>query len=145
MKRTIIFTALCLLFFLTASAQQEVKRFQGNFVNEELEIYMRLNLYDSMPIPDHDLFGPLPGYLAKRHNGFYWLIISAEVKNEKRATVQFVNDYGSEDLEATLTVPNDSTLILQQREGSTIKVPRNGKWSKLPAKITFKRTAQLPY
>ena len=91
-----------------------------------------------MDIPEHELLGPLPGYLAKQRNGFYWLINSAEVKGNK-ANVEFVNDYGSEDLSATLRMPNDSTLVLEQGRGSSIKVPKNGKWFKLPSKITFKR------
>ena len=91
-----------------------------------------------MDIPEHELFGPLPGFLAKQHNGFYWLITEAKVKNSK-ATVEFINDYGSEDLTATFHMPNDSTLVLEQKEGSPIKVPKKGKWFKLPSKITFKR------
>ena len=102
------------------------------------EVYIRLNLYEDMDIPEHELLGPLPGYLAKQRNGFYWLINSAEVKGNK-ANVEFVNDYGSEDLSATLRMPNDSTLVLEQGRGSSIKVPKNGKWFKLPSKITFKR------
>ena len=99
----------------------------------------RINLHDNMDIPDHDLYGPLPGYLAKEHNGFYWVIVDAKVKSKKKATIQLINDYGSEDLTATLHLPNDSTLVLEQGEGSSIKVPKDGKWFKLPAKVTFKR------
>ena len=137
MKKTMILTML-LLLSAVVSAQQELQPFKGYFTNEELEVYMRLNLYEDMDIPEHELLGPLPGYLAKQHNGFYWLITSATIKNGK-ASVEFINDYGSEDLSATLRMPNDSTLILEQGRGSTIKVPKNGKWFKLPSKITFRR------
>ena len=138
MKKTLLFTAL-LLVAISGWAQQEQTPFKGYFVNEELNVYMRMDLLNSMDIPEHELLGPLPGFLAKQHNGYYWLIIDAQVKNDKKATVQFVNDYGCEDLSATLHMPNDSTLILQQEEGSPIKVPKDGKWFKLPSKITFKR------
>ena len=127
-----------MLISIAVSAQQESKPFKGYFVNDELEVYLRINLYDNMEIPEHELFGPLPGFLAKQHNGFYWLITEAKVKNSK-ATVAFINDYGSEDLTATFHMPNDSTLVLEQKEGSPIKVPKKGKWFKLPSKITFKR------
>ena len=49
-----------------------------------------------------------------------------------------INDYGSEDLTATLTVENDSLYVLKQVEGSTLKVPKDGKWQKLPSKLVFK-------
>jgi len=137
MKRLFIITAF-MLISIAVSAQQESKPFKGYFVNDELEVYLRINLYDNMEIPEHELFGPLPGFLAKQHNGFYWLITEAKVKNSK-ATVAFINDYGSEDLTATFHMPNDSTLVLEQKEGSPIKVPKKGKWFKLPSKITFKR------
>jgi hypothetical protein len=50
-----------------------------------------------------------------------------------------INDYGSEDLEATLICQNDSTYVLRQGKGSTIKVPNDGKWQRLPQTITLKR------
>ena len=134
------FTIIAVLMLVSAAvnAQQEEKPFKGYFVNNELEVYVRFNLYKDMDIPEHELLGPLPGYLAKQRNGFYWLITSAEVKGNK-ATVEMINDYGSEDLTAMLRMPNDSTLILEQGRGSSIKVPKDGKWFKLPSKITFKR------
>ena len=135
-KVTII--ALLMLVSAAVSAQQEGKPFKGYFINDELEVYVRLNLYEDMDIPEHELLGPLPGYLAKQRNGFYWLITSAKIKDNK-ASIEMINDYGSEDLTATLRMPNDSTLILEQGRGSSIKVPKDGKWFKLPSKITFKR------
>ena len=138
MKKTLLFTAL-LLVAISGWAQQEQTPFKGYFVNEELNVYMRMDLLNSMDIPEHELLGPLPGFLAKQHNGFYWLIIDAQVKNDKKATVQFVNDYGSEDLTATLERKNDSIYILKQGKGSTIKVPHNGKWRKLPGTLEMKR------
>ena len=79
-----------------------------------------------------------PGYLGKKHNSFCWLITSSKIDGEK-AELQMINDYGSEDLTATLTVENDSLYVLRQVEGSTLKVPKDGKWQKLPSKLVFKR------
>lgn len=138
MKKTVIITVL-MLICIAASAQQEQKAFKGYFVNDEYSVYMRLNLYDNMDIPEHELFGPLPGFLAKQHNGFYWLITDAEVKSNKKAELQMINDYGSEDLSATLHLKNDTTIVLEQGRGSAIKIPKNGKWQKLPSKLTFIR------
>lgn len=50
-----------------------------------------------------------------------------------------VNDFGSEDLIASLTCVNDSTYIFRQEKGSTVKIPKNGKWQKLPKTLKFKR------
>jgi hypothetical protein len=53
--------------------------------------------------------------------------------------LQLINDFGSEDLTATLTRKNDSVYVLRQEGGNPIKVPRNGKWQKLPKTIELKR------
>ena len=78
-------------------------------------------------------------HLGKLHNSFCWVITSCKIKNEKEAELQLINDFGSEDLKATLTRTNDSIYILKQGEGNTIKVPNNGKWQKLPKTLEFKR------
>ena len=53
--------------------------------------------------------------------------------------MQLINDFGSEDLSATLTRENDSIYVFKQGSGNTIKVPNNGKWQKLPKTLEFKR------
>lgn len=53
--------------------------------------------------------------------------------------MQLINDFGSEDLRATLIRKNDSVYVLQQNEGNAIKVPRKGKWQKLPKELEFKK------
>jgi hypothetical protein len=90
-------------------------------------------------VPGQELYGRLPGYLGKLHNSFCWVITSCKVINEKKAELQLINDFGSEDLNATLTRENDSIYILKQGAGSTIKVPNNGKWQKLPKIVELKR------
>ena len=113
---------------------------------------MRLDLYgESITVPGLELYGELPGYLSKKRNSFCWLITSSKIDGDK-AELQMINDYGSEDLTATLTVENDSLYVLKQVEGvendslyvlkqvegSTLKVPKDGKWQKLPSKLVFK-------
>ena len=101
---------------------------------------MRINLYEqNVTVPGHELYGELPGFLGKRNNSFCWVITSCKVKNEKEAKLQLINDFGSEDLSATLIRQNDSTYILRQDEGNTIKVPLKGKWQKLPKTLDFIR------
>lgn len=132
---------LLLLFIpdLTLMAQDESKPFRAYLYNNEYEVYLRIDFYDeSITVPGQDLYGKLPGYLGKKNNSFCWVITSAKVKGHT-AELSMINDYGSEDLTATLTVKNDSLYVLKQVEGSTLKVPKNSKWQKLPNKLEFKR------
>ena len=123
-----IITIIIFAFLLSPALAQENK-----------EPFLRINFYqENISVPGQELYGKLPGYLSKQHNSFCWLITSAEVEGNK-ATLQMINDYGSEDLTATLTAESDSVYILKQIEGSTLKVPNNGKWQKLPKSLELKR------
>ena len=132
-----------LLFFVvawTASAQTDQSSFRAYLINNEYEVYLRINFYDqNITVPGQELYGELPGYLGKKKNSFCWVITSCKVKNDHEATLQLINDFGSEDLTATLTRQNDSIYVLRQDKGSTIKVPNKGKWQKLPKTLSFKR------
>ena len=135
-----IFTAFVLaLMFLPVLAQENNQPFRAYLINKEYSVYLRINFYDEdVTVPGQDLYGKLPGYLSKQHNSFCWLITTTEVEGNK-ATLQMINDYGSEDLTATLTAENDSVYVLKQIDGSTLKVPNNGKWQKLPKTLELKR------
>lgn len=120
-------------------AQSDNKTFKTEIYNKEYDIFIHLDLNNRQIIATgHELFGPLAGYLGKSTSSFYWLILDAEI-NDKIATLQMVNDYGSEDLEATLIQLNDSTYNLIKGKGSPIRVPYKGKWIKLPNKMEFKK------
>lgn len=138
MKKLII-AAILVLTAISASAQQEKKPFRAYLYNSEYDVFLRIDFYDeSITVPGQDLYGSLPGYLGKTHNSFCWLITTAKVKGHT-AHIALINDYGSEDLTATLTVKNDSLYELKQVEGSVLRVPKNGKWQKLPKTLTLKR------
>ena len=138
MKKTFV-VIIGWLWCALAIAQSDSTTFRTYIQNDEYKVYLRINFYDqNITIPGQELYGLLPGYLGKVHNSFCWPIIAVEVKG-KKANLQMVNDFGSEDLEATLTQKNDSTYILKQGKGSTIKVPGDGKWVKLPSPLEFKR------
>lgn len=137
MRSIIIF--LSILWSCAIHTQNDSSTFHTYLYNKEYKVYLRINFYDQdVIIPDQDLLGPLPGYLGKEHNSFCWPIVSVDVKG-KKAHLQMVNDYGSEDLEATLTRENDSIYILKQGKGSVLKVPNNNKWQKLPNVLPFVR------
>lgn len=136
----IIFSALLMLQSTTIWAQKQGDSFRAYLYNKTYNVYLRINLYDQdVTVPGQELYGKLPGYLGKLHNSFCWVITSCEIKDEKKAELQLINDFGSEDLTATLSRENDSIYVLKQGSGNTIKVPNNGKWQKLPKTLEFKR------
>jgi len=136
-----LFTLTLFIFqVLSLQAQNTQRPFQANLYNDEFQVVMKINFYDqNITVPGQELYGLLPGYLAKKYNSFSWVITSAKVKGNK-AQLALINDYGSEDLTATLMQKNDSIYILKQETGSSLKVPNNGKWQKLPKVMELKRT-----
>ena len=138
MVKRLLISFLWLCAPLALSAQQDA--FRAYLYNNAYAVYLRINFYDqNIVIPGQELYGNLPGFLGKKHNSFCWVITSCEVKSDHEATLQLINDFGSEDLTATLTRQNDSVYILRQGTGNTIKVPSKGKWQKLPKTLSFKR------
>lgn len=135
-----ILAVLLTMFSTYAFAQKDNDSFRAYLYNNDYEVYLRINLYEQdVKVPGQELYGDLPGYLGKLHNSFCWVITSCEVKDERQATLRLINDFGSEDLEATLTRENDSAYVLKQGAGSTIKIPFKGKWTKLPKTLKLKR------
>ena len=138
MKQLIVFIYLCLQS-LGIQAQDNNEPFRAYLYNNEYEVYLKIDFYnESITIPGQELYGELPGYLGKKNNSFCWVITSATIKDHT-AHLAMINDFGSEDLTATLTMKNDTLYILKQVEGSTLKVPKNGKWQKLPSSLPFTR------
>lgn len=136
--RRILVCSLLSFTMLAAWGQKEPEHFKGYFYNNEYNVYLKINFHEcNIVVPNHDLFGNLPGYLGKKNNSFYWLITSCKVQNNKEADIELINDYGSEDLTATFTKENDSIFVLRQKDGSTLKVPNKGKWQKLPKRLEF--------
>ena len=139
MKR--LFTIIALSLLTTALyAQNAQKPFHAYLINKYYEIYLNINFYEQdITVPGQELYGQLPGYLGKERNSFCWVITSAKLKDEHTAEAAFINDYGSEDFTARLTQLNDSTYEFRHLNGSTLKVPKNGKWQKLPSLLILKR------
>lgn len=114
--------------------------FKCNLYNEEYKVYMNINLYDSnITAPRQEIFGELPGYFGQDNDSRIWLITDVKISNNNVAKLSIVNDYGSEDLTATLTVDKDGNYILKQEDGSRIKIMENRKWVKIPTELKFKK------
>lgn len=112
--------------------------FCGRIENDEYQVWIEMNLYENnVQVPQQDILGELPGYFGAVRDSRKWLIVDATVKRQT-ATLTIVNDYGSEDLMATLTHNPDGTFTLTQKEGSTLKIAVNNKWVKLPKTLKFK-------
>ncbi len=139
MNKLIAISLFCLAS-IGVKGQSNNAPFRAYLYNNEFDVYMRINFYDqNISVPGQDLFGQVPGFLSKKNYTFAWLITSAEIKGDK-AQLSLINDYGSEDLTATLTRKNDSIYVLKQVDGSSLKVPaKGGKWQKLPKSIELKR------
>ena len=126
MNKLIAISLFCLAS-IGMKAQSNNGPFRAYLYNNEFDVYLQ------------DLFGEVPGFLSKKNYTFAWLITSVTIKGNK-AHLALINDYGSEDLTATLTRKNDSIYVLKQEDGSSLKVPaKGGKWQKLPKTLEFKR------
>lgn len=136
-KRKILSTIL-LGMGLTAYSQDT---FKCMLANSDYDVFMQLNLYEeNIKIPGQEILGETYGYLKKTTDSRVWVITDVEIAEDgKSANIEMINDYGSEDLTATITLQEESTYILKQVTGSTIKVAGKGKWIKLPKTLTFQK------
>lgn len=135
---------LCFFVWLSACvlvrAEEPQQPFKGYLFNSDYNVYIRMNLYDlDIIVPGQELFGQVPGYLSRETTNYCWLFVAADITNPKCVQLQVSNDYGSEDFTAKLLMQDDSTFVFQHLEGSALKVPKNGKWLKLPNTLTFKK------
>ena len=114
--------------------------FKGRYYNKEFNIYIDMDLYhQNKLIPGQEFLGEVAGYLGDNIDSRKWIFTDVTLVNNHTAKLSITNDYGSEDLKATLTHhPKESTYVLKQEEGSAIKIARNRKWVKLPNSIIFK-------
>lgn len=128
----------CALWAQKSTPQTDSTTFKGYYYNKEYNLYIRLDAYGkTVRVPDQELYGELPGFLGDNLDTRKWLFTDSEVKAPNQLLLTIINDYGSEDLTATLTLQPDGTFVLKQLEGSTLKVARHKKWAKLPKLLPF--------
>ena len=126
--------------FQVVQAQETARPFEGEFYNEEYQVSLHLNFHDKdIEIKGQEYLGQLPGYFSAKRDTRLWLIVEAEIVNEKTAHATFINDFGSEDFEAEITIGKDGSLTLKRINGSTLKIVVNSKYVKLPKSLVFLR------
>lgn len=141
MRKLIVLCALCATM-LTAFAQKvQENAFCGYLYNDDYKVYLKINFHDNnITVPGQEIFGTMPGYLGALRDSRKWLITSADIVDANTANISITNDYGSEDLEATLECDKDGSYRLRQTAGSRIKIVVDRKWVKLPSELTFVRS-----
>ena len=137
----LLFSALMAFVSSTIHAQENDNAFRAYLYNNDYNVFLNINFYEqNITVPGQELYGQLPGYLGKQNNTFCWVITSAKLKDDNTAEIMLINAYGSEDLIARLTRQNDSIYTFRQLDGSALKVPKNGRWQKLPKTFMLKRS-----
>lgn len=134
-----LFTMLFLVLSTTCFAQIDSTIFKGTLTNKEYNVYLKIDLYDqNIKVPGQEIFGDMAGFFGDYKDGRKWLITEVSIKDQT-ASLSIINDYGSEDLTAELSVTPEGKYIFKQLKGSTMKIARNRKWLKLPKTIEFIR------
>ncbi len=126
------------LAFATALNAQGRQVFKGHLYNDEYQVYLDIDFYQkNILVPNQEIFGQLPGYFGAKRDVRKWLITDIKLLNDSTARVDIINDYGSEDLSATLYKDKNGNYILKQGEGSTIKIVVDRKWVKIPKTLVL--------
>lgn len=133
-------SAVSLLAFYSSvmMAQDKNNNFNGYLYNSDYQVFLKINFIDNDVVVDgQEIFGDLPGYFGAIRDTRKWLITDAKKKGKNIYSLGITNDYGSEDLSATLQYNGDGTYTLKQVSGSRMKIVVNRKWVKIPVELTF--------
>ena len=135
--KKILFIAVAIILATSCHAQTDSMTFAGRIENKEYDVYIVMDFYENnIMIPGQSILGKVSGFFGDLHDGRKWIFTSADIKGNI-ANLEITNDYGSEDLTATLTYNTDGTYTLEQKDGSTLKIARNRKWIKMPKQLYF--------
>ena len=136
MNKLFITLIFSLLSFV-ANAQDSTT-FKGYLYNEEYQVYIQMNFYSNdILVPGQEIFGKLPGFFGANRDSRKWLFTKATITDPNAAMLEITNDYGSEDLTATLKKNDNGTFTLTQNDGSALKIAVNRKWVKIPKNTVF--------
>ena len=140
MMRKLLFVAILCCVSLRLIAQDSLV-FKGYLYNDEYKVYLDIDFYNNhVVVPGQEILGEMSGFFGALRDSRKWLITSVDVCDSHTAKLSITNDFGSEDLEATLTQQKDGSYILHQGKGSRIKIVVDRKWVKIPSDLVlFKR------
>ena len=125
-----------LISCIAAMAQKGANVFTGYLYNSEYQVFLKINFVEKNVVSEtQPLCGEMPGYFGAKRDMREWFITDAKVVNKKTAKLNITNDYGSEDLTATLTYDGEGKYTLTQTGGSRLKIAVNRKWVKIPMKL----------
>lgn len=144
MKRLLLFLATVLMAVATQAqtALTDTTTFSGRIENAEYQVWIEMDFYhDNVITPEQEIFGAVPGYFGAKRDTRKWIIVDAKVEKNV-ASLVISDDYGSEDLQARLTLETDGTYTLERVKGSTMKIVVNRKWVNIPKRLTFTRVKQ---
>lgn len=140
MKHT-LFLSLSLCFVCTIlQAQTDTlktyKPFVGHFFCEDTGVHIYLNLYEAtLEAPNFSFLGKMNGYMLGNIYGT-WMTTNHKVNN-KKATIRFVNDIGSDTQTVDFTQVNDSVFIYRTIGSNTIRRAVGHKLVKVTGDMTF--------
>ena len=140
MKKILLTFALLLTCISLEAQEAKIDNvFHTYIYNDEYKVYLELDFYgEGVNVPGQEVFGKVPGYFGAIRDSRKWLITSFKMSGNNVATLDIVNDYGSEDLTATLSYnPKSQSYTLKQQSGSRLKIVVNRKWVKIPQEITL--------
>ncbi len=134
---------ICMVHAACMMAQTADSTYIGTFSNEEHKIYLKIDLtHKDITAPGQDVLGKLDGFIGSTQRNHVWAVVSSTIRGNT-ATLDIVNNYGSEDFQATLTPNKDGSLTFKHLGGSTLKFPVRGKWQKIPSKFILKQPDKL--
>ncbi len=112
--------------------------YKGNFTNKELQINLRIDLYDEkIEIPGLDFLGKTHGYMSGNIYGI-WMVTSCTTSKEK-ATIRISNDQGSDTQTVRLTPTADGKLLYEVVGNNEVKRIEGRKLVKIPSTLIFER------
>lgn len=128
---------LAFSFSMFASAVSFAQRpFEGYFLNNDLDISCRLNLYShSIPVPGLET-DSCYGYIQGRINGT-WIVLKVKESDDNRILARAVNDKGSDAQDIEFAVAENGQITMRQVDGSYIKGIDKRKYVKLPKTVVL--------
>ncbi len=116
----------------------EWRMFAGDFYNNEYNLNMSINLYDTVIVVRRfEFLGKMNGYMyGNLHEA--WFMTSFSISGNT-ANLHFTNEMGADDQEIKITMKDSTHMTYETVGGNNVRKVENRKWVKLPGKMKFLR------